>query len=77
MLTATVTRTTGTGTPTGTVTFYYTNLALGTATLKGGVGSITASSSGIAAGNYGIVAKYSGDAEDAASNSTALSVTVK
>ncbi len=77
-LTATVTRTTGTGSPSGSVTFYYTTIALGTAKLNGsGVASFTASSNGIPAGKYGIVAKYAGDAGDAASNSTATTVTVK
>ncbi len=76
-LTATVKRTTGTGTPGGTVTFYYYTIALGTAKVNGsGVATFTASSAGIGAGKYGITAKYAGDAGDAASTSTAVTVTV-
>lgn len=77
-LTATVTRTTGAGKPTGTVTFYYTTIALGSAKVNGnGVATFAASSAGIPAGKYGITAKYAGDGSDAASTSTVTSVTVQ
>jgi len=77
-LAATVARTGSNGVPTGTVTFYYETLALGSATLNGsGVATLSASSSGVAAGSYAITAQYSGDAEDAASTSAASAVTVE
>jgi hypothetical protein len=77
-LAATVTRTGSSAVPTGTVTFYYQTLALGSAALNGsGVATLTASSSGVAAGSYAITAQYSGDAEDAASSSPAITVMVE
>jgi uncharacterized repeat protein (TIGR03803 family) len=77
-LTATVKKSSGTGTPTGSVTFYYGTLSLGSATLNGGgVATISASSSGQPAGNYPITAHYGGDSNDASSVSAAVSVTVE
>jgi uncharacterized repeat protein (TIGR03803 family) len=77
-LTATVTRTTGSGTPTGSVTFSVGTTVLGKSTLNGsGVATLAASSSGVAAGTYPVVATYSGDANDISSASAALNVTVQ
>jgi len=80
MLTATVARSASgaAGIPTGTVTFYYQTTALGTVGLNGsGVATVSAASEGLAAGKYPITAKYNGDASDAASSSSAVTVTVK
>jgi len=67
-----------TGHPTGKVTFFYKTEALGTAIVNSsGLASITASSSGIPAGSYEVVAKYSGDASDTASDSAPVTVSVK
>jgi len=77
-LTATVTRTTSSGTPTGSVTFSVGTTVLGKSTLNGsGVATLAASSSGVAAGTYPVVATYSGDANDISSASAALNVTVQ
>jgi uncharacterized repeat protein (TIGR03803 family) len=77
-LTATVTRTTGSGTPTGTVKFTVATTVLGSAKLNSsGIATLAASSSGITAGTYPVVAAYSGDSEDVGSASTAVDVTVK
>lgn len=65
------------GVPTGTVTFDYGTLSLGTLSLnQSGEASITASTKGLPAGTYPITVKYSGDTYDASSTSTALSITV-
>jgi len=77
-LTATVTRTTSSGTPTGSVTFSVGTTVLGKSTLNGsGVATLAASSKGVAAGTYPVVATYSGDANDISSTSAALNVTVQ
>jgi hypothetical protein len=66
---------TGTGgTPTGTVTFLSGTTTLGTGTLA--AGTATFSTSALAAGPYSITAAYSGDTNDAASTSPAISLTV-
>jgi hypothetical protein len=63
------------GTPTGTVTFLDGGTTtLGTGTLS--AGSVTFSTAALAAGTHTIMAAYSGDANFAASTSTALSQTV-
>ena len=77
-LTATITRTTGTGVPGGSVTFSSGTIVLGKASLNGsGVASLSASSKGVAAGTYPVVATYSGDTEDVGSASAAVSVMVE
>jgi uncharacterized repeat protein (TIGR03803 family) len=79
-LTANVTRTASgaTGTPGGSVTFFYASIALGTASVNGsGVAILLASSSGIAKGSYLLTAKYSGDANDVVSSSSAVTVAVE
>jgi sugar lactone lactonase YvrE len=62
--------TSGSGTPSGTVTFYYGTLELGSATLSSGTGSITASSAGLPAGSYTITADYAGNSSYKASSGT-------
>jgi uncharacterized repeat protein (TIGR03803 family) len=77
-LTATVTRTTGTGVPTGPVKFSVGTTVLGNVNLNGsGVATFAASSKGIAAGTYPVVATYSGDASDISSTSAAITVKVQ
>ena len=77
-LTATVTRTTGSGTPTGSVTFSVGTTVLGKAILNGaGVATLAASSKGVAAGTYPVVATYSGDTNDVSSTSAAVDITVE
>jgi hypothetical protein len=74
-LTATVTASSGTGTPTGTVTFVDGATSLGTGTLNSS-GVATFSTTSLAAGTHPLTADYGGDANFAASTSTAVSVTV-
>ncbi|HKF49252.1 MAG TPA: Ig-like domain repeat protein [Terracidiphilus sp.] len=69
-LTATVTG----SSPTGSVTFSAGSTTLGQASLAGGTASLQTSFA--AAGNYSVVASYPGDANNAASTSGAVSVTV-
>jgi hypothetical protein len=77
-LTAAVARKSGTGFATGTVTFYYQGTAIGKGTVNAsGVATLAASSAGLAKGTYSITATYSGDAEDDASSSPALAVTLQ
>ncbi len=61
--------------PTGTVTFYHSGTAFGTATLSGGVATVTYS--GFTLGNKVITAAYSGSASDAPSTSPAFSESVE
>ncbi len=78
-LTATVKRSAAgaTGHPSGSVTFYAGGtVALATVKLTAGVAILKASSAGINPGSYPITAKYSGDASDSASTSSAVTVTV-
>jgi subtilase family serine protease len=76
-VTLTATVTCGDGTPTGTVSFYYGSLALGSATLNGGTASINASSSGIPPGTYGIHAVYSGNSSVTVATSNMVDVQVQ
>lgn len=73
--TATVAGTSGGPTPTGLVTFMDGATTLGPGTLNGS-GVATYSTSSLAVGAHSIVANYGGDANNAASASTAVSVTV-
>jgi len=76
-LSATVSRTSVSGTPTGSVTFYYGSAVLGKANLSNGKASLTAAtSSSIPPGTYAITAKYSGDSSDQASTSSVEDVAV-
>ncbi len=79
-LTATVTKTSGTGTPTGTVTFNVLGLseALATVNLNGsGVGTYTASTTGLPAGNFYVYAVYNGDTGDQTSTSAQVIAQVR
>jgi hypothetical protein len=75
-LQATVSETSGSATPTGTVTFQYGAMILGSSPLYNGVATLSASAS-VAAGVYGIHATYSGDTNNAASTSAVVNVTVQ
>jgi hypothetical protein len=74
--TATVQRSSS-GYPTGTVSFYYDTLELGSAPLVNGVATFSDGTTGVTAGKYAITAKYLGDSSDAASASSAVTVTVE
>jgi uncharacterized repeat protein (TIGR03803 family) len=76
-LTATVKRTSGSGTPTGSVVFSVGAAKLATVALANGVAVFTAATAGVPAHTYPLVATYSGDANDEASQSAAVSVTVQ
>ena len=71
-LTATVTPTSGSGTPTGTVTFKNGSTYLASVTLTGTVAAYT--SSALASGSAAITATYSGDANYATSNASLTQV---
>ena len=71
-LTATVTS--GGATPTGMVTFLSGTTTLGSSALSKGVATLPVSN--LAPGMYSITAAYSGDANDAAATSTAVTLTV-
>jgi hypothetical protein len=74
---STVARSSESGSPTGTVTYYYSTLALGTATLSAGKGSLNfVVPTDLPAGTYSITALYNGDGKDAISTSTSESLTV-
>jgi len=72
--TATVAPSSGSGTPTGTVTFYDGATTLGSETLSAGSAAFTTSS--LAVGTHSITASYSGDSNNAASTSSAVSVAI-
>ena len=74
-ITDTVNITNGAGTPTGTVTFTSGTTVLGTANLTtAGTATINPA---LAPGTYSIVATYSGDTDDAGSQSAPLALTVE
>jgi hypothetical protein len=73
-LTATVAEVGGSGVPTGTVTFYEGTTSLGTGTLSSGIAAYSASS--LAAGTHSITAAYGGDSSNAASTSSAVTITI-
>lgn len=73
---AKVVQASGTTTPTGSVTFYDGNSALGTSTLDSS-GNATFSSSSLNTGTYSITALYSGDTNYASAASSALTQTVR
>jgi len=72
--TVTFTAKTSPASATGTVQFFDNGQSLGTETLNGGAGALSDSS--LAAGAHSVTASYSGDANNAASTSPALSQTV-
>jgi subtilase family serine protease len=79
MAKATVTHSTGTGTPTGSVNFYVdgSTTAVGTGTLSTGSYTFDYNPSTLAAGNHPITARYSGDSTFAASTSPAATLGVQ
>jgi hypothetical protein len=80
-LSATVTSNTGGYLPTGTVTFKYGSYVLATSPVDAhGIATYTASAgttSHLAGGNYSITAHYNGDANDTASTSAPVTITVR
>ena len=76
---ATVTPTTGTGTPTGSVNFYVdgSTTAAGTGTLSGGSYTFNYNPSALTAGNHTITATYEGDSTFATSTSVAAMLGVQ
>jgi uncharacterized repeat protein (TIGR03803 family) len=77
-LTVVATKAAGTtSVPRGTVTFKTGSLLLGTATLDStGTATFTASTQGVPAGPYQVVAAYNGDPGDSASTSASVTITV-
>jgi Bacterial Ig-like domain (group 3)/Right handed beta helix region len=73
-MTATVTTTSGSTVPTGSITFYDGGTALGTGTLSSGVATITTST--LPVGNDSLTAVYAGTSTFNASTSSAVDVTV-
>jgi uncharacterized repeat protein (TIGR03803 family) len=65
------------GVPTGTVTLLAGSTQVGSAKLSAGSASITISSSALPPGSYRLVAQYAGDANNTASASSPLVVTVQ
>jgi hypothetical protein len=65
------------GTAPGKVTFYEGSTSLGTFALTAGKASLTASTMGLAAGNYPVHAEYLGSANVSSSVSSNVTVTVK
>jgi hypothetical protein len=74
-VTATVSRTSGSGTPTGSVSFAVGSNSLGTAVLSGSTASLTVYGSALSTGSNLIVGTYSGDANFSGSSGS-VSVTV-
>jgi uncharacterized repeat protein (TIGR03803 family) len=67
-----------TGTPTGSVTFSAGTEVLAVVAINGkGVAALTAPTGGYSAGSYLVKATYAGDADDGASGSSAVTVTLK
>jgi hypothetical protein len=64
------------GTPTGTVTFLYGSYVIGSAALSHGTASLTASTTGVPVGSYGLHASYSGSVSFLVSSSPIVTVTV-
>jgi hypothetical protein len=73
--TAAVARVSGTGIPTGTVTFLDGATTLGTGTLDA-TGKTTYQTSALSTGSHSITAAYGGDALNAVSTSSAVTVTI-
>lgn len=71
----------GSGSPTGTVTFACTSGSIcpetfATVALASGTGTLTFTTAGLSPGNLVVVASYSGDASNAASTSTAVTLKI-
>ena len=80
-LTATVTPASGAASPAGTVTFKVGSTVLGTSSLSAGANNtaiavLAASTAGVPAGTYPVVATYNGSTGFAASTSPAVNITV-
>jgi Bacterial Ig-like domain (group 3) len=73
-LTATVVEVGSSGVPTGTVTFYDGTASLGAGTLSSGIATYSASS--LAVGTHSLTAAYGGDLSNAASTSSAVTITI-
>jgi uncharacterized repeat protein (TIGR03803 family) len=77
-LTATVSPTSGSPVPTGTVSFYSGTTLVGSGALNGsGVATVVKQTSGLPAGTYPVYAVYGGDSDNANSRSTAANVILK
>jgi len=70
VMTATVSPTSGSGMPTGTVTFYSASTQIGTGTVSGGVATYSYNPGSLAVGAYSITATYGGDSNFSASSSS-------
>jgi hypothetical protein len=77
VLQARVSEISGSATPTGSITFAYGTLTLGSSPVFNGVATLTASTGSVPGGIYGIHASYSGDSANAPSTSPNVSVTVQ
>ncbi|WP_263355906.1 Ig-like domain repeat protein [Acidicapsa ligni] len=71
-ITLTATVASGAAKPTGTVSFWLSDVAVGTCTLSGGTCSVSTPSSGLTAAGHGVRATYSGSATYASSTATLL-----
>jgi uncharacterized repeat protein (TIGR03803 family) len=76
VMTATVSPSSGSGTPTGTVTFFNGTTQIGTGTLIGGLATFDYDPSNLSAGAYSILASYGGDTSFVGSNSSTQTLTV-
>jgi len=76
VMTATVSPTSGSGNPTGTVTFYNSSTQIGTGTLNNGVTAYNYNPSSLAVGAYSMTATYGGDSNFSASSSSPQTLTV-
>ncbi len=74
-LNATVAVSSGSGMPSGTVSFYLGQKQLGTATLAGGVATLSVTGS-FTPGTYNLTATYNGNNEDDASTSPPVPITI-
>lgn len=76
VMTATVSPSSGSGTPTGTVTFFNGTTQIGTGTLISGVATYDYNPSSLAVGTYSILASYGGDVAFVGSTSSIQTLTV-
>jgi hypothetical protein len=75
-LSAAVTANSGSNTPAGTVSFYLGQAKIGSATLNGGVATLSTTSSSVSPGTYNLTAAYSGSNVDNPSTSPPLTITI-
>ena len=76
VMTATVSPSSGSGTPTGTVTFFNGTTQIGTGTLISGLATYNYNPSSLGAGTYSVVASYGGDTAFVGSTSSTQTLTV-